>query len=159
SAAEAEHVFVELSQDVASKLRREELCACGVQISVKDENLKVVQYQKKLHLPTKNAHELVTCAMELFAQYPWKIPVRALTIRAIDLCDAQAPQQVSLFEPYEYMEKQRALDAAIDSIRGRFGDDIVRPASVMTNRKMPHGEEIDDSFSENPDRGMRGLRG
>jgi len=159
SVEEAEHVFVELSQDVASKLRREELCACGVQISVKDENLKVVQYQKKLHLPTQNAHELVTCAMELFAQYPWKIPVRALTIRAIDLCDAGAPQQVSLFEPYEYMEKQRALDAAIDSIRGRFGDDIVRPASVMTNRKMPHGEDTDDSFAENPDRGMRGLRG
>ena len=157
SEAAVEAVLVELAQDIARKLRENRLCANGVQLCVKNELLQSVQFQKKLHLPTQSAIELAREGMGLFRlHYDWRQDVRALTLRAIDLSAEDAPVQQSLFDSPQSRVQKQALNAAIDSIRTRFGPDSVVPASSLDG-DVASDHDVEQTFSMIKDRGMRGL--
>jgi DNA polymerase-4 len=125
-------VLYELAQDVQHRLRRHELCARGVQITVKDNDLSCRQYQTPLPFPTQSPLELAGAGFDLFRQrYAWHKPVRALTIRGISLVSAHQPLQLDLFQDAERRERRRALDNCVDALRSRFGQGAIRAASLM----------------------------
>ena len=68
--------------------------------------------------------------------YDWLKPVRALTIRGINLIPGNTPVQTDLFSDYEARDKRRALDDAVDEIRRRFGYRSICAASLMGDLKM-----------------------
>lgn len=63
--------------------------------------------------------------------YRWDKPVRALTVRGINMAGTHDPVQVDMFNDYLARERRRALDDAIDEIRRRWGYTAIRPASLM----------------------------
>ena len=76
----------ELAQDVGHRLRKNELAARGVQITFKDNDLDYRQYQTPLPFPSQSPLEIAQAGFALFRQhYFWDKPVRALTIRGINL--------------------------------------------------------------------------
>lgn len=131
-------VMLELSQDIGRRLRLCELRAKGVQLTVKDKGLSYRQYQTQLEQSTKSPMELAEKSRELFEKnYKWNLPVRALTVRAINLVPEGLPQQTNLFDDILRREKREKLDDTVDELRRRFGKGVIYPASLMGDLKMP----------------------
>lgn len=130
-------VLYELAQDVQHRLRKHELAAQGVQITVKDNDLDYRQYQVPLPFPTQSPLDLASAGFDLFRQrYMWHKPVRALTIRGINLIPINQPLQLDIFNDAERREKRRALDNAVDDLRSRFGYHTLCAASLMGENKL-----------------------
>lgn len=130
-------VLYELAQDVGHRLHKHELAANGVQITVKDNDLDYRQYQVPLPFPTQSPLEIAQTGFELFRhRYPWHKPVRALTIRGINLTPENQPVQLDLFCDAERRERRKALDDCVDDIRRRFGNRAIYAASLMGDLKM-----------------------
>lgn len=140
NATEVWRVFLSLSQDVNRRLSEYGLKASGVQITVKDCNLFHRQFQKKVEIPTQSASEIAHTAIELFEKnYGWNYDVRAVTVRAIDLVDADEPIQLDLFSDVSKHEKMQKIDDTVISLRKRFGKNAIFNACLMQEEKMPHG--------------------
>lgn len=130
-------VLYELAQDVQHRLRKHELAAQGVQITVKDNDLDYRQYQVPLPFPTQSPLDLASAGFDLFRQrYMWHKPVRALTIRGINLIPINQPLQLDIFNDAERREKRRALDNAVDDLRSRFGYRTLCAASLLGENKL-----------------------
>lgn len=138
---EAWKVMLELSQDIGHKLRVHELAAKGVQITVKDNKLEWRQYQAQMPLATQSPTEIARKARELFvARYHWSIPVRAVTVRVINLVPKNRPEQLTFFDDAGGHERRAKLDEAIEEIRRRFGKRSIIQASLIGDIKLPgHG--------------------
>jgi DNA polymerase-4 len=132
------HVMLELSQDIGNRLRIHKLAATGVQISVRDNGLQFKQYQAALGTTTQSAMEIATKAREIFdANYPWGQKVRAVTVRAINLTEANTPHQTSLYMDPAALMKREKLDDTVEEIRRRFGKKAIVNASLLGDIKMP----------------------
>lgn len=129
--------LLDLAQDVGHRLRASELAAKGVQITVKDNELMSRQYQMTLDFPTRSPLELAQAGFALFQQrYQWFKPVRAITIRGINLVTERQPLQLDVFCDYQRRERRRTLDDTIDDIRHRYGQGAIFSASLMGDRKL-----------------------
>ena len=79
----------------------------------------------------------MNCAMDLFRlRYTWQYPIRAVTIRAVDLINTKMPQQLDLFGDHERRKRNDDLEIAIEDIQRRFGRDAVKLASSMNGLKV-----------------------
>lgn len=131
-------VMLELSQDVGHRLRIHGLSACGVQVTIRSKELDFQQYQCKLPARTQLPMEIAQAGFRLFAsRYFWSEPVRAVTVRAIDLIPSNSPEQFSLFIDNEKREKKERLQDSIEEIRRRFGNKAITYATLMDELKMP----------------------
>ena len=131
-------VMLELSQDIGHRLRVHKLAATGVQISVRSNELSFRQYQAPLPYSTQSPLDIARLGRELFdSRYTWTMPVRAVTIRAINLIPQDRPMQASLFYDMAKIERRERLETAIEDIRRRFGNKAIYPAACMGDLKMP----------------------
>ena len=131
-------VMLELSQDIGHRLRIHKLKACGVQVAVRSNDLFGRQFQGKLSLATQSPMVIAEKARGLFqANYRWTTPVRAVTVRAIDLRPKDDPEQIDLFTDTARLDRLDRLDTCIEEIRRRFGKRSVYSASLMGDIKMP----------------------
>ena len=123
-----------LSESVSARLRRHGLKCRGVQVAIKDPDLKTIDRQMPLQHPTWLTREIFSCAMAILSQH-WdsRKPIRMLTVTAINLTSGGQDEQMSFFEAADRLEKWEALDQSLDKIREKFGKTAVRPASVLKN--------------------------
>ena len=131
-------VMLELSQDIGHRLRIHKLKASGVQISVRSNDLGFRQYQAPLSLSTQSPSVIAHKAIQIFHDnYRWTMPVRAVTVRAINLRPKDDPEQINLFTDMRRVEKAERLDDCIEEIRRRFGKRAVFQACLLGDLKMP----------------------
>jgi DNA polymerase-4 len=137
-AGEVWKVMLELSQDIGHKLRLNGFCAGGVQITVKDNDLFYKQYQEKLQIATQSPMEIAVKALDIFKRnYDEHKPVRAVTVRAINLVSRSLPEQLCMFDDPFLRRRREDLESAVESIRSRFGKRAIYSASLMGDIKMP----------------------
>lgn len=137
-------MLLSLAQDVSKRLRENNLLARSVSVKVKDNLLASVQFQGNVKFPTSCARELAEAAFCLFRdKYPWKNPVRALTLTAINLCNEDFPIQLDLDGGFAVHRKLECIQSATDGIRSRFGKEALLPASLIN---QGNGEYIPPSF-------------
>lgn len=130
--------FLQLSQDVSKRLKEERLAATSVQISVRDTFLMTRQFQCETGYPTQSAMDISKTALKLFKEnYSWVSNVRALSVRAINLCDEDAPMQLDLSGEYKQHDRQKIIDDTTLALREKFGSDALFNCSVMMESKMP----------------------
>ena len=139
---EVNKVMIELSQDIGHRLRLHKLAATGVQITIKNSDLSYRQYQAPLPFATQSPQEISKKGRELFVHnYTWTLPVRAITIRAINLVPQGMPMQTCLFFDSERILRRERLEDTIEEIRRRFGSRAIISAACMGDLKIPgHGE-------------------
>jgi len=122
-------VIYRLSESVAARMREDFLKCRGIQISVRDSEFGRIERQKILFSPTYLASELAEEALMLIDEaYDFKIPVRAVGIKAINLVDSDL-YQMTIYEQDKLKKEQ--LEISIDSIRKRFGNLSVTRGIVM----------------------------
>lgn len=141
---EVRHVFMELSQEVGLKLRRNKLAATRVRISVRDNTLSHREYQGKLAFPTQSYTEIAVAGFDLFCnRHSWSNDIRSLTISAIDLVPADTPIQLDLWSDFTKHNKRLVLERTVEDIRRRFGLQAINFAALTTGLKMPAHREVE----------------
>lgn len=131
------NVMLELSQDVGHRLRVHELMACGVQVSVRTNDLYASQYQCKLPFRTQLPNEIAGAGFHLLMErYRWDKPIRAVTIRGIDLVSQKEAEQLSMFVDHQKRDRRILLEDAVEDIRRRFGKRAISYAILMGDLKI-----------------------
>ena len=135
---EVSRVLLELSQDVGHRLRIHQLCAQGVQIYVRGNDLHGFQFQCKLPFRTQLPSEIAAAGFRLFQErYRWGTKVRAVCIRAIDLVPRSEVEQLNMFVDTARRDRRERLEDAIESLRDRYGKRAITYAALLGNLKMP----------------------
>ncbi len=122
-----------LSEQVGTRLRKYGLYANGVQITIK--NPAFMSFTRQKQLPSTNVSEnIYQAAIELLIKnWNVKMPIRALTVTALDLSKEKAVHQLDMFEnstPQDEQKKEN-LQYALDKLKAKYGNGAVQNASVM----------------------------
>ena len=130
--AQVWHMLLELSQEIGAKLRRSGKLARGIAVEIKTNDFAHFGWQAQLDHPSSSATYIAECAYKLFvARYLWRTPIRAVTVRAINLSETDTPTQLDVFADTAQSEKDDKRDRVIDDLRSRYGDLIIRNAVLL----------------------------
>lgn len=139
SDAEVKATLLSLAEEVTRRLRRERLCANGVVISVKTNDLAYREYQAPLDCPLRSAHSFADAGFRLFlARFDWCLPIRAVGIRAINLRHEEGSRQNTLFLDGDKIDREERLSDVSDALRTRFGRDVIFPARLKDGLEFTH---------------------
>jgi len=129
------NVLLSLCEKVCTSLREINALAGTVQVSIKDKNLHVTEHQRRLLQPTRFPLELMHIGMDLINDIWQGEPIRAISIRASELIGENDGIQLSLETDNEKFEMHESLELNISKLRKRYGRDIIKRASLMTDIK------------------------
>ena len=125
-----------LSDEVATRLRKNGLKCRTVQLTIKDPSLRSITRQTGLEKATDLAQVLTHTAMELWrANWSDQKPIRMLTVTAQSLVCGDEGEQLMLFdEGNEHKRKKQAgLEQAMDAIRQKYGHGAIHAAGLLGN--------------------------
>lgn len=156
SAQDAKRILLSLSEQVARRLRKAHQLAQTVTVEIKYNTFRSCSRQTQLPAPVSTSAALYSCACRLFDELWNGTPIRLLGIRTTKLCPEDTPVQLSLFDSGllldedeetasdcspAVLEKQKRLEAAMDQIRRKFGNDAIMRGSLMSARDPSHSSE------------------
>jgi DNA polymerase-4 len=123
--------LIELAEQVGRRLRRNGKRARTVQIKVRFPDFKTITRQASLPEPTDTDHDLLRAGFALYDKAAIRGPLRLLGFGVSNLLlpeEGQPPRQALLFEepPRERRQKDTRLDRAVDALREKFGNDILK---------------------------------
>ena len=134
-----------LCERVATRLRKHDLYAGGVHLSVKSNTLHSVGKQKQLTYPTASATDLKDAALGLL-DILWRqgssLPVRAITVTAIYPINVGDYVPSTLFEEEGRSDKNTRLEKSIDTIRAKYGFGVITRGTLL--QKSEDDEEYDE---------------
>ncbi len=145
---EVRYVLEELAEEVGTKLRMHGLSAGGVSVQIRENDMNVREYQCKLPHRTQLARELAGEGAALFhRKHMWRLPLRSVTIRAIDIDNAGVPEQLDLFTDHSRREKLLTLESTVDQIRERYGTHAITcgtylAADKLSSRRFGYDREL-----------------
>lgn len=152
SAEEANRILLALSDSVAARMRADGVRAYCVCVTIRANDFKDKSHQQTLLEPTDITDEIFRASKSLFSQlWDGRTPLRLLGISLTELTRDEYAQQ-SLFTD-EKKEKEKKLDRAVDSIRGKFGfDTISRGAILRANFQVgkKYRAQMDKDRNEDP---------
>ena len=134
TAEQARCVCYLLAESVGARLR-EAGCRCrSVSLSVRRTDMVWAGHQRVLPRPTNITAEIGAAACALWAdRFADWLPLRSLGVSVGMLTADSAPMQTELFGE-ETRRRLEALDASLDSLRRRFGHQVVHRGIVLTDR-------------------------
>ena len=130
---EAAAVLNELAGSVSGRLKKAGQMAGMVSVEIRYHTFVNVSHQMQLEKHTNTKEDIYKAALFLFDELWNGEPIRLLGIRSSKLAEEGIPVQMSLFDiPIKTEEEIRKekrlsrLDQALESVRQKYGDDIVR---------------------------------
>ena len=149
---EIKPALLSLSEDVGTRLRKRNLYANGVQITIRYPDF--YTFTRQMQVPSTDVTmEIYEAALKLFtANRNKNSTIRALTVTAIDLEKEKRASQLSFFETETdtKREKNEKLQQAIDSIRDKFGNTSVQSATILTSKDIKKPKT--NPFGNKPER-------
>ena len=140
NADDAKKVLLALAEQVSSRLRKSNQLAQSVTVEIKYSTFQRTSHQKVLLFPTNSTQPIYELSCRLFDELWNHTPIRLLGIRTGKLLDEDAPVQMTLFDS-GYLEakseKQQKLDAALDQIKSRYGENAVIRGSFFPEKEEP----------------------
>lgn len=136
TAEEAKRALLSLADSVSRRLRESGQTAGSITTEIKYHTFRSISHQSALSPKTATTETIYTEACRLFDEVWDGTPIRLLGIRTSKLSPQEEPVQLSLFDYLQDKsgnEKQEKLDAALDSIRRRFGSNAVIRGSFLSN--------------------------
>ena len=127
---EGHQVLLSLCETVAMRMRKDGKCGSCIAVHLRTNELEHYSHQGMLHGATNITEEIFKAARRIFDEaWDGMIPLRQLGVQVTRL--SQEPyQQFDLFSgmsPVQY-EKKLRLDETVDSLRDKYGEDIIRRA-------------------------------
>lgn len=136
SEEDVQMVLCLLADSVSARLRETGLRkARTVHLYARASDLTGYRKQGKMPFFSGSALDIERTALKLFREvYPWKYYVRGLGISVSDFLFGA--EQLDLFGSLEADERQKRLDAAIDKLRKKYGNNIIQSAIVFKDPKI-----------------------
>lgn len=138
---EAARILLTLAESVCASLRSSHETAGLVCTEIKYSSFRSVSHQTTLTVPSASTEIIYRTALSLFDALWDHSPIRLLGLRTSRLFSEDEPVQLSLFDMVSEApanEKQKKLDAALDSIRSKYGSSSVIRGSLFSS---PHKGE------------------
>nr|MBC7244341.1 DNA polymerase IV [Chloroflexota bacterium] len=119
--------LLEMSEEVAAQLRKNGECARTIVLKMRYPDFKTITRRVTLVQPT-NLTEVIYAQVTALLQREWKKGdlIRLIGLGAMGLVQAQ---QLELFETPS--ERLTQLSRAVDEIRSKYGDHVIRRASLL----------------------------
>lgn len=125
-------ILLEQCDIVTTRMRRKGKKCTSVSVTFRTLDFKNKSHQTTLSNATDTTDETYKHAKKLFTE-SWKgEPLRLIGVALTNLTD-ESFEQLSLFEDNEKKERKRKLDATMDAIRQKFGNDKITRASIMNS--------------------------
>ena len=130
-----EKVLLSLAEQVSYRLRKHNMCANVVNVSLRTKDFKDFSHQKKLICATANTRDIYEVAKELLKEmYENGTFIRLVGLR-VDKLEDKNEMQLSLFSN-EKDEKQEKLDKVIDSLKDKYGYNFITRAGKLHSEKI-----------------------
>lgn len=135
TAEQAYKVLMGLCETVAARMRKDGMCGGCVTVHLRTSEFHNFSHQSRLHGATNITQELFQAACRVFDEaWDGVTPLRQLGVQMTHL--ATEPYQqfdfLSGLSPQRY-ERKLKLDEAVDALRDRFGEDIIRRGKFADN--------------------------
>lgn len=131
----AYRVLLSLCETVASRMRKDEKCGRCISVQLCTCEFARSSHQMLLHGATNITAELFEAACKVFDElWDGQTPLRQLGVQVTRL-SKEPYQQYDLFSgvtPEQY-ERKLKLDEAVDALRDKYGEDIIRRAKFSQN--------------------------
>ena len=125
-------ILLEQCDIVATRMRRKEKKCTSISVNFRTLDFRNKSHQMTIPNATDTTDEIYKNAQKLFTE-SWKgEPLRLIGVALTNLTD-ESFEQLSLFEDNEKKERYRKLDATMDEIRKKFGNDKITRASIMNS--------------------------
>lgn len=132
-ASTARLVLLSLAETVGARLREAGVRAEVIAVGIKSFDLRYASHQMTLQNATSITLEIYKYACRLFDELWDGTPIRHLGIHTGRIRDGMNMRQVDMFDDTDY-EKLAKLDAAVDGIRKRYGNDSMKRAAFVGSR-------------------------
>lgn len=124
-----------LAETVSTRLRRKNVMASALAITIRYKDRKTITKSMKLLNPINHKEDISTFAKQLFIKAWNGDPVRLLGITGNDLVEQDhAYKQLDLFS-YEKEAKKEPLLKTLSSLREKYGKNIIERAGSQTNEQ------------------------
>ncbi len=119
----ANSLLLSLTDAAASRMRAGGCKAYNISVNIRDSAFKNRSHQRALSSPTDVTQDIYKVVKALFSELWHGEPLRLLGVTLSDLTK-DGGEQISLFgtDKSASSEKLKKVDAAVDSIRNKFGD-------------------------------------
>ncbi len=128
-----EEVLLVLTEQVCFRLRKIEMVAKVVNVQIKNNKFEVSSHQRKLDVATSSTRKIYEEAKKLLKELYKGIPIRLIGIRVDNLC-MKNEMQLSMFD-VEIDEKQEKLNKTLDSIKEKYGYEIISKAGELNIKR------------------------
>jgi DNA polymerase-4 len=119
-----------LADRMATRLRSRNWLAGQVVVKIRRKDFRTYTRQQAVRPPTQETKPLVAAAAELLDEWIEEQPRAAIRLLGVGARDLTEASQLDLFAVPE-AQRNRELDATIDTIRARFGSDALSRASSL----------------------------
>ena len=136
---QAHQVLLSLCETVAARMRKDNKWGSCISIHLRTSEFKQFSHQTKLSGATNITGEIFNQACRVFDEaWDGVTPLRQLGVQMTQLSD-EPYEQYDLFSGVsaEQFERKLRLDETVDSLRDKFGEDIIRRAK-FTNDPEQH---------------------
>ena len=123
-------VLYPLVEKVSSTLRRKNKYASQIGVILKDKNFKTYSHQRKLKNSTSNTDEIYNISKELVKELWNEEGIRLVGV-SLSKFSSSLTHQISLFEDIQEVENNNELDRIVDSLKSRYGNNIINKASKL----------------------------
>lgn len=150
------HVLESLAETVSVRLKRKNVLASTLGITIRYKDRRTITRSKKLANPINHKDEIAAFAKQLFLKSWSGDPIRLLGITGYDLIEHdQAYKQLDLFS-YEKDAKKEPLFKTLTGLREKYGKNIIENAGahhVDPNHNIGTATSFNKDFlrSKNPE--------
>ena len=137
SLEELENLLVALGEQVSYRLRKHGLIASTVSVNLKAKDFNNYSHQKPLKFQTSSTKEILDVAVSILKEMYKGEPIRLIGLK-VDKLESKDEKQISFFEKDD---KQEKLDLAVDSLKRKYGYNMVTRAGKMEVEKLVEGKE------------------
>ncbi|WP_084034546.1 DNA polymerase IV [Anaerobacillus alkalilacustris] len=128
-------VLTNLSDSVARRMGRKEVCAETIQITIRYSDRKTVTRSKTVINPIESQSDIFRIALQLFMKHWDRESIRLLGVAAQQLIEKKyAYKQLDLFNFEEDVKKYK-LTKTVDELRNRFGEEALLKGSQLSKLK------------------------
>lgn len=128
----AKMILLSLAETVCTRLRADGVMATVVAVSIVYSDFHHISHQMTLLSATNTTNEIHRAACRLFDELWEGSPIRNLGIHTSKVVSATSIRQMNLFDMDRY-ERLSKLDAVVDKVRERYGDDLIMRAVFLNN--------------------------
>lgn len=125
-------VLMNLSDSVGRRLRKKDVYAGNIQLTIRYHDRKTVTRSSKLNSPINTHDDIFDASWKLWEKYWNGEPIRLLGVTGMDLVEkGQAYKQLDLFS-YEKDAKDYRLSGIVDELRNKYGENALLKGTQLS---------------------------